>query len=321
MLARIGPLDEAILNDPHHVDFCMMVREAGGSIYLEPAALVTQIAPPPVQWSDLAFFLQRWNEPATRQSLRRFTRKWRLSQDDPAVQELAEWLVDRRKLAFRGLHGAVKRVVGWRIGSRLERACLVPLEAAVSGMLFYALRDQGAPRPESSSSARPSEVSDAEPPQAASWRGDGSIRAATRPGAGPLPVRALEPEIEGQSIYLINRFLKGLVRYSIRSGGVDVIPLPRQARPPQDTDLETYLAFVLGFDVSNNAMLLYGGKNGTDVGLPQVYWLYRYGSGSGGRRANRQSWPRRILPAGLLGSASRNSMRAGTLKSARRSLQ
>ena len=79
MLARIGPLDEAILNDPHHVDFCMMVREAGGSIYLEPAALVTQIAPPPVQWSDLAFFLQRWNEPATRQSLRRFTRKWRLS--------------------------------------------------------------------------------------------------------------------------------------------------------------------------------------------------------------------------------------------------
>ena len=28
---------------------------------------------------------------------------------------------------------------------------------------------------------------------------------------------------------------------------------------------------VLGFDVGNNAMLLYGGKNGTDVGLPQVY--------------------------------------------------
>ena len=30
-------------------------------------------------------------------------------------------------------------------------------------------------------------------------------------------------------------------------------------------------------------MLLYGGKNGTDVGLPLVYWLYRYGSGSGRR--------------------------------------
>lgn len=155
ILARIGRLDEEILNDPHHVDFCMMVREAGGSIYLEPAALVTQIAPPPVQWSDLAFFLQRWNEPATRQSLRHFTRKWRLPEDDPSVQDLAEWLVDRRKLAFRGLHGAVKRVLGWRVGSRLERACLVPLEAVVSGALFYALRGQGAPRPGSGSTTGP----------------------------------------------------------------------------------------------------------------------------------------------------------------------
>jgi hypothetical protein len=146
ILARIGRLDEEILNDPHHVDFCMMVREARGCIYLEPAAVVTQIAPPPVQWSDLPLFLQRWNEPATRRSLRRFTRKWRLPEDDPSVQRLAEWLVDRRKLAFRGLHGAVKRVVGWRIGSSLERAFLVPLEAVVSGVLFYALRDRGALR-------------------------------------------------------------------------------------------------------------------------------------------------------------------------------
>jgi hypothetical protein len=137
-------------------------------------------------------------------------------------------------------------------------------------------------------------------------------------------------DVEGRSIYFINRYLKGLVRYSIRSGGVDVIPLPRQARPPQDEDLETYLAFdplnrvvlypnnyeyggrmyglgiyhvdtkkwewegvpagppyvqgnVLGFDVGNNVMLLYGGKDGSDIGLPTVYWLYRYGSGSSSR--------------------------------------
>jgi len=140
-LARIGPLDEDILNDPHHVDFCMMVREAGGSIYLEPASLVTQIAPPPVPWADLPFFLQRWNEPATQRSLRHFTRKWRLSEDDPYIQGLSEWLVARRKLAFQGLHGAVKRAVGWRLGSTLELACLVPLESAVSRVLFHALRD------------------------------------------------------------------------------------------------------------------------------------------------------------------------------------
>src|SRR4030095_14218737 len=129
-LARIGPLDEDILNDPHHVDFCMMVREAGGSIYLEPASLVTQIAPPPVPWADLPFFLQRWNEPATQRSLRHFTRKWRLSEDDPYIQGLSEWLVARRKLAFQGLHGAVKRAVGWGLGSTLQPGWLGAPETA-----------------------------------------------------------------------------------------------------------------------------------------------------------------------------------------------
>lgn len=144
MLARIGRLDEAILNDPHHVDFCMMARGVGGRIYLEPTALVTQIAPPPVRWPDLPFFLQRWNGPATRRSLRHFTRKWRLPADDPSVERLAGWLVHRRRLAFRSLHGAVNQAVGWRLGTRVEQVCLVPLEAAVSAILFYALRDRGA---------------------------------------------------------------------------------------------------------------------------------------------------------------------------------
>lgn len=143
VLARIGPLDEAILNDPHHLDFCMMVREAGGSIYLEPASVVTQIAPPPVPWSDLAFFLQRWNGPATRRSLHHFTRKWRIRADDPSIQRLSEWLVHRKHLAFLRLHRAVRWVLGWRIGRMVERICLVPLEVAVSGALFYAMQRGG----------------------------------------------------------------------------------------------------------------------------------------------------------------------------------
>ena len=139
VLARIGPLDEAILNDPHHLDFCLTVREAGGLIFLEPGSLVTQIAPPPVPWSDLAFFLQRWNGPATRRSLRHFTRKWQIRSDDPAIQRLAEWLVHRKHLAFRGLHRRVERVVGWRIGRMIQRIGLSSLEAAMSSAVFYAL--------------------------------------------------------------------------------------------------------------------------------------------------------------------------------------
>jgi GT2 family glycosyltransferase len=139
VLARISPLDEAILNDPHHLDFCLSVRDAGGRVFLEPASVVTQIAPPPVPWSDLAFFLQRWSRPATRRSLQRFTRKWRIPPDDPAIRSLAEWLVHRTHLALRNQHRAIQRVVGWRLGRMIERIGLLSLAAAGSAC-FYALR-------------------------------------------------------------------------------------------------------------------------------------------------------------------------------------
>jgi hypothetical protein len=35
----------------------------------------------------------------------------------------------------------------------------------------------------------------------------------------------------------------------------------------------------VGFDVGNNVMLLYGGKEGDDIDKPSVFWPYRYGSG------------------------------------------
>jgi glycosyltransferase involved in cell wall biosynthesis len=139
VLARIAPLDEAILNDPHHLDFCLTVRDGGGRVFLEPASVVTQIAPPPVPWSDLPFFLQRWSHPATRRSLQRFTRKWRIPPDDPAIRSLAEWLVHRRHLALRDQHRAIQGVVGWRLGRMIERMGMISLAAAGS-VCFYALR-------------------------------------------------------------------------------------------------------------------------------------------------------------------------------------
>ena len=72
--------------------------------------------------------------------MRHFTRKWQIRSDDPAIQRLAEWLVHRKHLAFRGLHRRVERVVGWRIGRMIQRIGLSSLEAAVSSAVFYALR-------------------------------------------------------------------------------------------------------------------------------------------------------------------------------------
>jgi len=138
-------------------------------------------------------------------------------------------------------------------------------------------------------------------------------------------------DVQGRSIYAISRRPRGLLRYSIPKGRVDLLPLPPQVQLPEGGDLETYLAFdpinrvvlfpnthdnggkvyglgifhvdtrqwewepvpsvnpavqgnVLGFDVNNNVMLLYGGKTGVGVGVPTVFWLYRYGRGPGAGR-------------------------------------
>ena len=37
-LERLGPLDEALLSTREHLDLCMTIQQAGGTIYFEPAA-------------------------------------------------------------------------------------------------------------------------------------------------------------------------------------------------------------------------------------------------------------------------------------------
>jgi GT2 family glycosyltransferase len=59
VFGRLGPLDEGLLSDFEHIDFCMKVREAGGFVYLDPQAVVNWITPPPLAWSDLRYFMLR----------------------------------------------------------------------------------------------------------------------------------------------------------------------------------------------------------------------------------------------------------------------
>jgi GT2 family glycosyltransferase len=76
---RLGPLDEGLLSVHEHLDFCMAVREAGGSVYIEPKAVTTYIPPPPAKWSDLAFFMLRWSEEWNLATVRHFNDKWGVS--------------------------------------------------------------------------------------------------------------------------------------------------------------------------------------------------------------------------------------------------
>lgn len=78
---QIGYLDEAMLNTKEHLDFCMTVAQAGGKVYFEPDALVTYVPGPPLESSDLLFYMLRWSDAWTLASLQRIREKWGLSED------------------------------------------------------------------------------------------------------------------------------------------------------------------------------------------------------------------------------------------------
>ena len=78
---QLGALDEEMLNTKEHLDFCMSVRQLGGTVYFEPDSIVTYVPGPPLEWSDLHFYMLRWSDAWTMRSLKRLRSKWNLAED------------------------------------------------------------------------------------------------------------------------------------------------------------------------------------------------------------------------------------------------
>lgn len=110
---RPGAIDPGLLNTREHVDFCMAVAEAGGSIWLEPGSVVTYLHDTKLRPSDLPYFMLRWSDAWERRSLER--------------------VVAKRGLTTRGTIGRRLGNVGWRrrqylVSPVAERvAALVPI--------------------------------------------------------------------------------------------------------------------------------------------------------------------------------------------------
>lgn len=140
---RLGPLDERLLTANEHGDLCASVRQAGGAIYLEPAAVVTWMAPPPVAWSDLGFFLLRWSDTWNLSTLCHFREKWQLDEDPRLLWQL-DWLRDyrHRALGIASLYAGIRRVLGWRRGARVC-ARLHILVLAIERLLIRLLARDG----------------------------------------------------------------------------------------------------------------------------------------------------------------------------------
>jgi GT2 family glycosyltransferase len=77
---RIGFLDEQLMNSKEHLDLCIAIEQAGGTIYLEPNAIVTYVTAP-ITWMDIPYYMLRWSDAWELQSLTRLREKWDLTED------------------------------------------------------------------------------------------------------------------------------------------------------------------------------------------------------------------------------------------------
>ena len=60
VLTREPPFDEAIRFE-EHIDLSLMIREAGGTLWLEPQSIVTYLTPR-LRPSDLPYYVLRWSD-------------------------------------------------------------------------------------------------------------------------------------------------------------------------------------------------------------------------------------------------------------------
>lgn len=82
---QIGLLDEKLSCTKEYLDLCMLVTQAGGTVYFEPASVVTFLShfpAPPLEWSDIPYFMLRWSDDWEMSSLHHFRNKWGLAEDD-----------------------------------------------------------------------------------------------------------------------------------------------------------------------------------------------------------------------------------------------
>lgn len=96
----IGSLDENLLSTREHIDFCLTVAQVGGSVYCEPAAVVTYVPEVLYRWHDLAYFMLRWSDEWEVRSLKYFCKKWDLPKKDKYFKKRYRRLGHRRHQAF-----------------------------------------------------------------------------------------------------------------------------------------------------------------------------------------------------------------------------
>jgi GT2 family glycosyltransferase len=144
VLDRVGPFDEGLLSVRENLDFCMLVTQAGGSIYLEPASFVTYVGYTPLAWSDIPYYLLRWNRTWTLSSLQRLREKWDLCDDEYFHYQYRN--LDWRHRDYLIQHTLLRWIPSWRIRKVIEKG-LLPVDRMLADVVVTRYNRQQAAVP------------------------------------------------------------------------------------------------------------------------------------------------------------------------------
>jgi GT2 family glycosyltransferase len=130
VLRRLGPLDEGFLSNHEHLDLSLLIRQAGGAVYLAPGARVTYVHGL-LDAHDLEYASLRWSDDWNRRSMRRFVEKWSIDETSAWPAAAIEWGRRHREHLMRmrrSLRVALKRFAA---SSLLTRRAYSTLRAAM----------------------------------------------------------------------------------------------------------------------------------------------------------------------------------------------
>jgi GT2 family glycosyltransferase len=124
---RLGPLDEQLLSALEQEDLALLIRAAGGTIYLEPEAQVTYALGDRIDRADAAYLRLRWSDDWNRRSVGHFRRKWKLKRG--WGEDTVEWCNEHRRklLSARRTPPVLVRQALQRLQRRLMNSRAVTL--------------------------------------------------------------------------------------------------------------------------------------------------------------------------------------------------
>ena len=129
---KIGFLDEQLLNTKEHIDFCILVTKAGGTVYLEPQSLMTYVPGTQLEWTDIHYYMLRWSDAWELASLKHLSQKWEVTENDYFKNKYKR-LGWRRQMTI--IHPLYRKLPIGKFGSKVAGKILNAIDKVVNRYL------------------------------------------------------------------------------------------------------------------------------------------------------------------------------------------